>query len=158
MVFKKFIFILCILIFIPSCSEAKQKTGPAVTAVEYIVKTHMGSNLSEFSYRAIKVSQTYKIILSKVGDSEGRKLILEKHTETIRKYQHEWDSNLAESYLENMSVKEINSLYYNGKNSIYSEKENKVKRSISASMQSKSTDLLKKVVSESLKSAYDATL
>ena len=93
-----------------------------------------------------------------MGDSEGRELIKETFDTTVSKYQHEWDSNLADSYLEHMSIEEINSLYYNGKKSIYSDKENNVKSDIGDSMKSKSSDLLKTVISESLNVAYDATL
>jgi len=102
------------LIFILSCSDAKQITGPQVSAIEYIEKLKIGSNLSSISYRAIKITQTYQMIVSKKGRSEANKIVKYELNKSINHYQKKWDSNLAEAYLEFLTISEINSLYYNG--------------------------------------------
>jgi hypothetical protein len=111
MVKFKTICLLLPLIFLVSCSDAKQIAGPQVTAIEYIEKSKIGSNLSSISHRAIKVTQTYQIIVSKKGESKAKEIVTTELNKSISKYQKQWDSNLAEAYLEFLTINEINSLY-----------------------------------------------
>lgn len=149
--------VLCLLlplIFVFSCSEAKQISGPQVTAVAYIEKLKIGGNLSSISHRAIKRTQTYNIIVSKKGKSEANKIVKNALNESIDTHQKQWDINLAEAYLEFLTISEINSLYYNGTNSPFTEKQRSMQSKIGTSMQAKSNKLLSTVISEALAKSF----
>jgi len=137
-----------------SCSNPEEITGPQIQPVAYIVKENLGSNLTNFAYRTAQVTQTYKIIQSKVGKSEAKAIIEKELDKAIKIYQQQWNDNFALAHSEHLSIKEINSLYYNGKYSPYSEKRSKLQSKIGTTMQSLSKDLLTKVVSEALQDAY----
>tara|TARA_B110000881_G_C18172280_1_gene315990 strand:+ start:41 stop:514 length:474 start_codon:yes stop_codon:yes gene_type:complete len=148
---------LCLLlpfIFVLSCSDAKQITGPTVTAVEYIEKLKIGGNLSSISHRAIKRTQTYIMIVSKKGKSEADKIVKIALNKSINNHQKQWDTNLAEAYLEVLTISEINSLYYNGSNSPYTKKQRSMQSKIGTSMKAKSGELLTTVISEALAKAF----
>lgn len=150
----KIICLLLPLIFLVSCSDAKQITGPQVTAVEYIEKFGIGSNLSSISHKAIKVTKTYQIIVSTKGESKANKIITAELKESISKHQKQWDSNLAKAYLEFLTINEINSLYYNGTSSPHSKKQRQLQSKIGASMQGKSKKLLLTVITETLEKSF----
>ena len=141
-------------IFVLSCSDAKQITGPTVTAVEYIEKLKIGGNLSSISHRAIKRTQTYIMIVSKKGKSEADKIVKIALNKSINNHQKQWDTNLAEAYLEVLTISEINSLYYNGSNSPYTKKQRSMQSKIGTSMKAKSGELLTTVISEALAKAF----
>ncbi|MDO6841343.1 hypothetical protein Q4602_17800 [Paraglaciecola chathamensis] len=148
------IVFLPLFLIIMSCSEPEQNSGPKIQPVDYIVKESLGSNLSNFARKVARNTQTYKIIESKLGVTETNKIVDAELTLTIKKYQDEWNQNLAKAHSEVLSTEEINSLYYNGKRSPYFEKRMKLQRDIGKSMQSKSKALLTKVVSEAMQKAF----
>ena len=146
--------LLPLLFILVSCSEPKQVSGPEIQALDYIVKENIGGNLSSFASRIARSTNTYKMIKSQLGDTDTNKLVSGELERVIEKHQNEWNSNLSQSYSEFLSKEEINSLYYNGKDSPYFIKQEKLKKKIGLSMQRKSEGLLKKTVSEAMNSAF----
>lgn len=146
--------ILSLLIVLTSCTESKQVDGPEIQSIDYINKENLGNNLSTLAKKVSRATETYRIIESKLGTSEANRVVDSELEKTIGKYQGEWNKNLAQSFSEVLSLEEINSLYYNGKNSPYFKKRMSLQRVIGSSMQRKSRALLEKVVSEAMQSAF----
>ena len=123
--------------------------------IDYVQKEKLGSNLKAFSQRAVKNSQTYKMIVSEIGQKDTERLVNRELELIISKYQSKWDSNLAKAYSEYISQTEITSLYNEGNKSPHINKLNKNRRNIGLAMQKLSTPLLQSVVSEALKNSYN---
>lgn len=153
MKFWKTIFLLAFIV-LSGCSESQQANGPEVQTIDYIVKEMLGGNLSTLARKVSKATETYRIIESKLGTSEANRLVDAELGLAIRKYQGEWNENLAESYSEVLTPEEINSLYYNGKGSPHYDKKMRLQRDIGMRMQRKSRALLEKVVSEAMQKAF----
>jgi hypothetical protein len=151
---RNLLILSALLASLLGCSKTEQITGPQIQAVDYIVKAELGSNLTRFAYSKAKVTQTYQTIQSEIGNDEAQRIIAIELDKAIKKHQQQWNENLAQAHTGYLTNKEINSLYYNGKNSPYSIKRNKVQIKIGKRMQSSSDDLLAKVVSEGLQEAY----
>ena len=152
----KVLYLLLPLMFVLSCSESKQISGPQVSAVAYIERLKIGGNLSSISHRAIQITQTYKIIVSIKGKSEADKIVKNALNKSINNHQKKWDSNLAEAYLEFLTISEINSLYYNGSKSPYSKKQRSMQAKIGTSMKSKSEKIVTTVIGEALAKAFES--
>ena len=149
-----FLLLPLIIMLAMGCSEHEQVTGPEVQTIDYIVKAKAGSNLTKLAYKVARTTQTYKVIDSKVGSIEANKILEIELNRTILKYQPQWNQNLADAHSEYLSDEEINSLYYNGKNSPYFEKLVELHGKIGVTMQEKSKDLLTKIVSEAMQGAF----
>ncbi|WP_417552241.1 hypothetical protein [Marinomonas fungiae] len=149
-----FLLLPLIIMLAMGCSEHEQVTGPEVQTIDYIVKAKTGSNLTKLAYKVARTTQTYKVIDSKVGSIEANKILEIELNRSILKYQSQWNQNLADAHSEYLSDEEINSLYYNGKNSPYFEKLVELQSKIGVTMQEKSKDLLTKIVSEAMQGAF----
>ena len=113
------ILLLTLFLVLAGCMEPEQVSGPKVDPIDYIVKEGLGNNLSSFARRASRKTQTYRIIESKLGDTEANRVVGEELALSIEEHQDEWNRNLAKAYSELLTIEEINSLYYNGKRSQY---------------------------------------
>jgi hypothetical protein len=142
------------LFIVTSCSESKQTSGPRIQSIDYVLKENLGNSLTTFAYKVSKSTQTYAMIKSQLGDEQTDKLVSQKLDLAIEKYQSEWNANLAESYSEFLTSDELNSLYYNGRNSPYYKKRVKVHKDVGISMREKSSGLLTKIVSESMLKSF----
>lgn len=152
---KSWMFLLLPFLFtITSCSKPTQISGPTIQSIDYVLKENLGSSLSTFAKKVAKSTQTYAMIKSQLGTAETDKLVNQELDLIIKKYQSQWNTNLAIAYSEFLNSKEINSLYYNGQNSPYYKKRVKVHKDVGVSMRSKSSSLLTKVVSESMQRAF----
>ena len=152
---KSWMFLLLPFLFIiTSCSEATQTTGPTIQSIDYVLKENLGSSLSTFAHKVSKSTQTYAMIKSQLGAIETDNLVSQELDSAIKKYQSQWNTNLAVSYSEFLTSDEINSLYYNGQNSPYYKKRVKIHKNVGVSMREKSSTLLTKVVSESMQIAF----
>ena len=149
-----FLLIPLIIFLVVGCSEHEQVAGSKVQSIDYIVKAKTGSNLTKLAYKVAKTTQTYRINDSKVGGVEANKILERELDRVIVKYQQQWNQNLANAHSEYLSAEEINSLYYNGKNSPYFEKLLNLQRKIGESMQGKSKELLTKIVGEAMQGAF----
>lgn len=149
------VVLLTLLLILVSCSEPPQISGPKIQTIDYVVKEQLGDNLSKFASKIARTTLTYKLIESKLGSTEANKIVDAELVLPIEKHQDEWNQNLANAHLEFLSTEEINSLYYNGKNSPYFDKRTKLQQKIGASMKIKSKALLTKVVSEVMKNTFD---
>jgi hypothetical protein len=154
------IVLLPMILIVLGCTESKQVSGPTVQHIDFVVKNKMGEkNLSSLARKVAKNTQTFRNIESIIGAKETNNIVNEELALTMKKYQGEWDLNLAEAHSEFLNSVEINSLYYNGKNSPFYEKIKKARPDIGKSMQNKSKDLLSKIVSEAVqKSIQSASL
>jgi hypothetical protein len=142
------------LFIVTSCSESKQTSGPRIQSIDYVLKENLGNSLTTFAYKVSKSTQTYAMIKSQLGDEQTDKLVSQELDLAIEKYQSEWNANLAESYSEFLTSDELNSLYYNGRNSPYYKKRVKVHKDVGISMREKSSGLLTKIVSESMLKSF----
>ena len=149
-----FLLLPLIIMLAMGCSEHEQVTGPEVQTIDYIVKAKTGSNLTKLAYKVARTTQTYKVIDSKVGSIEANKILEIELNRSILKYQSQWNQNLADAHSEYLSDEEINSLYYNGKNSPYFEKLVELQGKIGVTMQEKSKDWLTKIVREAMQGAF----
>jgi hypothetical protein len=142
------------LFIVTSCSEAKQTSGPTIQSIDYVLKENLGNSLTTFAYKVSKSTQTYAMIKSQLGAEQTDKLVSQELDLAIEKYQSEWNANLAESYSDFLTSDELNSLYYNGRNSPYYKKRVKFHKDVGLSMREKSSGLLTKVVSESMLKSF----
>jgi hypothetical protein len=142
------------LFIVTSCSESKQTSGPRIQSIDYVLKENLGNSLTTFAYKVSKSTQTYAMIKAQLGDEQTDKLVSQELDLAIEKYQSEWNANLAESYSEFLTSDELNSLYYNGRNSPYYKKRVKVHKDVGISMREKSSGLLTKIVSESMLKSF----
>ncbi len=151
--------ITLVLLFISlclGCTEYEQKSGQLVDALNYIKKEKRGNNLSLLAAKVAKVTQTYKMMVKKEGQGKADILLANALRDSIAKYQHQWDENLAQAYSEHLNQTEINSLYYNGKNSPFYKKQMSLQKSIGNKMKALSDKLLNTVVSDALQNAFQA--
>lgn len=114
-----------------------------------MVKTlHLGDNLESMSYRVATASQTYLMVVNKVGNSTAQSLTKDELKRLQPKYQEQWDANLARSYAEFFDSNGLQSIASEKKSSKYIGKFSSKQNEVGRSMQSKSTKLLTDFVSE----------
>jgi hypothetical protein len=135
-------------LMIPTLSAANSE------AVALINKNNLSSNLPKMALQVIRKSQTFRGMVSKIGEQKSEKVIA-KHLEIqIGNHILEWNRNLAEAHLEFFTLPEMRSIFKEKGRSPFFKAYRKVKKDINHSMRNKSGDLFTKIVTKTLQNAY----
>lgn len=127
-------------------------------AITFIEQTGLGNNLSSFALKTAIRTQTFGVITAELGQTKGYSLV-QKHVEkSVKTHQEEWNRNLALSYLDHFSAAELKSILKEEEASPYVDKLRVKQGEVGASMQKRSTELLKAVVTEAMQNAYAEAL
>ena len=141
-------FFLAVIISFPALS--KELNVP----LQFVQELKLGNNLKAMGLKVSLKTETYRIIKSEIGDKKAKEILLIELNKSINKYQKEWDTNLSLAYDEVFKDNELKSILELKQKSPYAKKFIDSQRTVGKSMQSRSGDLLNKVVAEALKNAF----
>jgi hypothetical protein len=127
-------------------------------AVYFVEQTNLGKNLYSISYRHASRTQTYQMILLEFGKRKASRVLNTELTASIKKYQQQWNKNLALSYLEYFTPIELNSILKKKGKSPYIHKMKDKQKEIGISMQKRSKQIIIDVGSEALEKAFSQTV
>jgi hypothetical protein len=136
----------------PSTALAIETYDVALSMVKTL---HLGNNLETMSYRVASASQTYLMVVKKVGDSAAQSLTKGELKRLQPKYQEQWDANLARSYAEFFDSNELQSIASEKKSSIYIGKFFQCEMRLGKVCRQKSTKLLTDFVSEAMLNVFE---
>ncbi|RJG04732.1 hypothetical protein D3870_00700 [Noviherbaspirillum cavernae] len=129
----------------PSAQEA---------ALEFVSRQRLGDNLSNMSFATATRTQTFAMLVSKLG-ADGAKASLSKELQaSLPRFQARWNKNLANAYAKNFSVEELTSLAADGRASKYAEKVAERQTAVGAEMRAASEAVLSEYVTEALGNAF----
>jgi hypothetical protein len=132
---------------------------PTNTAArEFVRRQHLGSNLKPLAFAAAQKTQTFAILVSKIGASEARVLVSDELNSHAHQFQGQWDENLAKAYAQHFTPEELESLASGGRNSRYVRKLREKQDAVGESMQRVSTPILTAYVTAAMTSAYSKIL
>ncbi len=123
-------------------------------ALTLIQKYRFGQNLAPISYQVASQTQTYRMIVNKVGEQKAQSIVKSEIDKLIPKYQNQWNKNLASSYAQVISPEKLQSLVEEGPSSKYSGELKTRQSEIGPLMQSKSTGLLNEMLTKAMASAF----
>ncbi|MGQ2964418.1 hypothetical protein [Methylophilus sp.] len=124
-------------------------------ALKLVQKYHFGQNLALISYQVSAQTQTYKMIVNKVGEQKAQALVRSEIDKVIPQYQQKWDQNLASAYAQVINAEKLQSLMDEGPSSKYSGELKARQNEIGPLMQSKSTELLNEMLTKAMTSAFN---
>lgn len=127
---------------------------PEDEAIKFVEKLQLGRNFYDMAYKTAQASQTYAMIVSEIGSREATKLLNTELNISIKKYQKQWDKNLALSYLEYFTPAELNSLAEEKDKSPYKYKMLNKQNDVGRAMEKKSQEIFVKVISEAVGIAF----
>jgi hypothetical protein len=131
------------------------KSGPAETAAtEFVQQRQLGRNLKTLAGAVAANTQTYAMLVSKIGAGGAQALVGQELDAYIGQYQGKWDSNLAQIYARHFTPEELRSLASEGRNSRFLNKLVSKQEAIGAEMESQSKPILSSYVSAALNSAF----
>jgi len=150
---KKLIsYALMLLSLASTISVAANSEDIALTLVE---KYRFGQNLAPISYQAASQTQTYQMIVNKVGEQKAKTIVKSEIDKVIPKYQGQWNKNLASAYAQVISPEKLQFLVDEGPSSKYSGDLKAKQNEIGPLMQSKSTALLNEMLIKAMTSAFN---
>lgn len=133
---------------------ALSNTASAETANEaarsFIAQSHAGDDLAAIALSAAKRTQTYGMLVAKLGDAEANTALSSEINALLPQYQPKWDQNLAAAYEKSFSPEELSSLASEGRTSKYAGKVIQRQSEIGKEMQSSSGPILISLVTEAL--------
>ena len=133
------------------CLSAFAETDES--ALKMVKSLRIGENLMSMSYQAALLTTTQQGIAKSLGAKRANEMLKEELAITVPKYQDEWN-NLAQAYSGLLTSEEFESLAVLKQQSPYMQKFLAARVKAGTAMQAKSKDLLIKVVSEALNSAF----
>ncbi len=123
-------------------------------AFSLVEKYGFGGNLQNISYQAASQTQTYKMMVNKVGEQKTQSLVKSEVDKLIPSYQKQWNKNLASSYAQVLNAEKLQSLLDAGPSSKYASDLKAKQGEIGKIMQSKSTGLLNELLTKATNSAF----
>jgi|APLak6261694702_1056217.scaffolds.fasta_scaffold05898_1 hypothetical protein len=147
-------FISYVLVFLSLTSAMSVAASSEDIALNLVQKYRFGQNLKPISYQVAYQTQTYKMIVNKVGEQKAQSIIKSEIDKVVPEYQVQWDKNLASAYAQVISPEKLQSLLNEGPSSRYAG-ELKIKQNETGPlMQSKSTGLLNEMLAKAMASAF----
>ena len=153
---KKITFVTLIILSILS-AVVYANTSEDI-ALKLVEKYHFGQNLSAISYQVASQTQTYRMIVDKVGEQKAQSIVKSEINKGVSNYQKQWNKNLASSYAQIISIEKLQSLVNEGRSSQYSSEFKSKQNEIGLLMQSKSKSLLNEFVTKALNAAFNQTV
>ncbi|MBD9607120.1 MULTISPECIES: hypothetical protein [Pseudomonas] len=124
------------------------------TALAFVAQTHVGDSLPTLALLAAKKTQTFAMLIEKLGSEKAHSAVSSEIDALLPQYQPKWNQNLAAAYEKSFTEEELLSLTSEGQASKYAGKVLERRTDIGRDMQSSSTPILIALVSEALKAAY----
>ncbi|RDK06837.1 hypothetical protein DN412_29570 [Cupriavidus lacunae] len=122
-------------------------------ALTLITQRNIGSNMTTLAEAVSRKTVTYSAIENSLGTDRAKAVVSAELKRLRPKYQPKWDQNLAQIYAERFTADELHSLSTLGKASPSVPKLASMQNEIGRAMQARSSDLLKRYVSEALSAA-----
>ncbi|WP_248805614.1 hypothetical protein [Pseudomonas sp. MWU13-2100] len=122
-------------------------------ARSFIAQSHAGDDLAAIALSAAKRTQTYGMLVAKLGDAQANTALSSEINTLLPQYQPKWDQNLAAAYEKTFSSEELSSLAAKGRASKYAGKVVERQAEIGKQMQSSSSPILISLVTEALKTS-----
>ncbi|WP_248800397.1 hypothetical protein [Pseudomonas sp. MWU13-2105] len=119
-------------------------------ARSFITQSHAGDDLAAIALSAAKRTQTYGMLVAKLGDAGANTALSSEINTLLPQYQTKWDQNLAAAYEKSFSSEELSSLASKGRDSKYAGKVIQRQSEIGKEMQSSSGPILISLVTEAL--------
>ncbi|MDT7848403.1 hypothetical protein Q9292_02170 [Methylophilus sp. VKM B-3414] len=145
-------YALVVLSLVSTIAVAATSEDIALTLVQ---KYRFGQNLPAISYQVASQTQTYRMIVNKVGEQKAQSMVRSEIDKVIPDYQNQWDKNLASSYAQVISADKLQSLVDEGPSSKYSSELKTKQGEIGPLMQAKSTGLLNEMLIKAMTSAFN---
>ncbi|TFW72956.1 hypothetical protein C3Y98_00935 [Methylotenera oryzisoli] len=148
-------FISHALVFLSLVSTLSVGASSEDVALNLVQKYRFGQNLTPISYQVASQTQTYRMIVNKVGEQKAQSIVKSEIDKVIPEYQNQWNKNLASSYAQVISPEKLQSLVDEGPSSKYSGELKTKQSEIGPLMQSKSKDLLNEMLTKAMTSAFN---
>ena len=148
----RFGWMLLIVAIVFTCSSA-MASDDTDAALALITQRNIGSNMTNLAEAVSKRTVTYGAIEKSLGSDRANAVVSAELKRVQPKYQPQWDQNLAQIYAERFTADELHSLTTLGKTSPSISKLAGMQNEIGRAMQARSSDLLKRYVSEALSAA-----
>lgn len=132
-------------------NTASAETPSHRDARTFVAQAQFGSNLSTLALLAVKRTNTYAMIASKLGSADASSAVTDEINALLPQYQPKWDENLAAAYEQSFSQEELSSLVSEGRASKYAGKVKEKQSEIGRYMQSSSEPILIALATEALK-------
>ena len=124
-------------------------------ALEFVKAQRLGDNLSALALTTASRTQTYSMLVSKLGADQARVVTIRELDALLPNYQSVWNLNLASVYAKHFSVEELRSLAAEGRRSQFANKVVERQSQIGNDVRSLSQPLLIKYVTEAMKIAFE---
>ncbi len=147
---------LCITIaftLLLALSNAAAAETPHEAARSFIAQSHAGDDLAAIALTAAERTQTYGMLVTKLGAADANTALSSEINALLPQYQPKWDENLAAAYEKSFSAKELSSLASEGRASKYASKVIERQSAIGKDMQSSSGPILISLITEALKAS-----
>lgn len=88
-------------------------------ASDLVQQQHLGSNLKTLALATAQKTQTFAMLVSKIGMLAATSLVSRELDVQAQKFQPQWDANLAQGYSRHFTSDELASLATEGRRSRY---------------------------------------
>jgi len=147
--------LIALLLISALCWMPRAVAQPAhAAASEFVQRQHLGGNLKTMAFATAQRTQTFAMLVSKMGVSEAGRLVSSELDKHAHQFQEQWDDNLAKAYAENLTRDELVSLASEGRHSRYVGKLSEKQRAVGESMQRMSMPILTRYVTKVMTSAF----
>lgn len=133
----------------PALADSSQEA-----ATEFVQRLHLGSNLKSLALATAQRTQTFAMLVSKLGAVQANELVSSELDAHAHQYESQWNANLAQAYASHFGAEELRSLAAEGRSSRYAAKLAENQAAIGAEMQRLSTPILTAYVSAAMNSAF----
>jgi len=134
-------------------SNAASAQTPHEAARSFVAQSHAGDDLAAIALSAAEQTQTYGMLVAKLGAADANTALSNEINALLPQYQPRWDENLAAAYEKSFSPKELSSLASEGRASKYAGKVIERQSEIGKAMQSSSSPILISLITEALKAS-----
>jgi hypothetical protein len=107
-----------------------------------IKQVKLGNNLSGIAYQGILNTQTYRMVVNKIGEDKANEIVKKELAADLPKYQDQWDKNLASTYLHYFTPDEMESIFKDKELSPYASKYLAERQNVGKAMMEKSKALV----------------
>ncbi|MDP2030531.1 MAG: hypothetical protein Q8K12_12905 [Thiobacillus sp.] len=125
-----------------------------VSALEFVMRQRLGENLSSMALATVTRTQTFAMLVSKLGADGAKASISRELQASLPRFQSRWNQNLANAYAKNFSAGELTSLAAEGRASKYAGKVAERQTAVGTEMRATSESVLSEYIAEALANAF----
>ena len=142
---------IALTVLVALSNTVSAETPSHKDARTFVAQVQIGNNLPTLALSVAKRTNTYAMIVSKLGSADASIAVSNEVNALLPQYQPKWDENLATAYEKSFSQEELSSLVSEGRTSKYAGKVKERQTEIGRDMQSSSQPILIALVTEALK-------